>query len=206
MDGVFAPGDTYTIKVTAIGDTLSAYIDRSSTPVSTLVDSAFSMARWDCTIVSPTLRRATDSGRQTHLAPSVYRVRFTAQVQHRTGFCRAVRRRLSRSHGDRISAPKGRSVPVIPVEISELDRFGQMLGGDMLDPVEVGDRSGDAQHAIMGAGGKVHPANGHLESSFAALIKSTQGSQLGRRDLRVIEASQTLSIARGFNALPNFPR
>ena len=33
------PGNTYTITVTAVGDTFSAYIDGSSTPVTTLTDS-----------------------------------------------------------------------------------------------------------------------------------------------------------------------
>jgi hypothetical protein len=40
VSGVFTPGDTYTITVTAVGDTFSAYIDGSSTPVTTLTDSA----------------------------------------------------------------------------------------------------------------------------------------------------------------------
>ena len=42
VDGVFTPGDTYTIKVTAQGDTYSVYVNGSSTPVTTLVDSTFS--------------------------------------------------------------------------------------------------------------------------------------------------------------------
>jgi hypothetical protein len=39
VTGVFTPGNTYTITVTAVGDTFSAYIDGSSTPVTTLTDS-----------------------------------------------------------------------------------------------------------------------------------------------------------------------
>ncbi len=64
-------------------------------------------------------------------------------------------------------------VPVIAIKIAELHRFGQMLGGNVLGPVEVGDRSGHAQHAIMSARGKIHAADGHFECSFAALIEST---------------------------------
>jgi hypothetical protein len=39
VTGVFTPGNTYTITVTAVGDTFSAYINGSSTPVTTLTDS-----------------------------------------------------------------------------------------------------------------------------------------------------------------------
>lgn len=45
VNGVFTPGDTYTIKVTAVGDTFSAYINGSSTPVTTLVDNNFAYGR-----------------------------------------------------------------------------------------------------------------------------------------------------------------
>jgi hypothetical protein len=36
--GVFIPGDTYTITIKAVGDTFSAYIDGSSTPVTSYTD------------------------------------------------------------------------------------------------------------------------------------------------------------------------
>lgn len=38
VTGVFTPGDTYTITVKAVGDTFSAYIDGSSTPVTSYTD------------------------------------------------------------------------------------------------------------------------------------------------------------------------
>jgi hypothetical protein len=38
VTGVFTPGDTYTITIKAVGDTFSAYIDGSSTPVTTFTD------------------------------------------------------------------------------------------------------------------------------------------------------------------------
>jgi hypothetical protein len=41
VDNVFTPGVTYTITVTARGDTYSAYIDGAPTPVTTFVDSTF---------------------------------------------------------------------------------------------------------------------------------------------------------------------
>jgi len=37
--GVFTPGNTYTITVTASGDTFSAFVNGSSTPISTFMDS-----------------------------------------------------------------------------------------------------------------------------------------------------------------------
>jgi hypothetical protein len=40
VTGVFTPGDTYTITVTAVGDTFSAFIDGASTPVTSLIDAA----------------------------------------------------------------------------------------------------------------------------------------------------------------------
>jgi len=42
VSGVFTPGGTYTITVVVSGDRFSAFIDGSSTPVTTLVDSTFS--------------------------------------------------------------------------------------------------------------------------------------------------------------------
>jgi hypothetical protein len=40
VDGVFTPGATYTITVTAVGNTYSVYVNGSATPVITFVDSA----------------------------------------------------------------------------------------------------------------------------------------------------------------------
>ncbi|MDQ2842493.1 MAG: hypothetical protein M3Y72_15890 [Acidobacteriota bacterium] len=45
LKGVFTPGDAYTIRVTAVGDTFSAYVNNSSTPVTTLVDSSFAYGK-----------------------------------------------------------------------------------------------------------------------------------------------------------------
>jgi hypothetical protein len=42
-------------------------------------------------------------------------------------------------------------VPVISVEIAKLDRFGQMLGRDMLGAIEVEYGGRNAQHAIESA-------------------------------------------------------
>lgn len=41
VDNVFVPGETYTITVTARGDTFSVYINGATTPVATYVDSTF---------------------------------------------------------------------------------------------------------------------------------------------------------------------
>ena len=43
------------------------------------------------------------------------------------------------------------SVPVIAIEIAELDRFGEMLGGYVRGVIEIGDRAGDAQDTIVSA-------------------------------------------------------
>jgi len=40
VPGVFIPGDAYNITVTAVGNTFSAYINGSTTPVTTFTDSA----------------------------------------------------------------------------------------------------------------------------------------------------------------------
>jgi hypothetical protein len=39
VDNVFTPGNTYTITLTAVGDLFSAYVDGSSTPITTWTDS-----------------------------------------------------------------------------------------------------------------------------------------------------------------------
>ncbi len=41
VSGVFTPGDTYTIRVTVVGNTYSAYLNGSATPATTLVNNVF---------------------------------------------------------------------------------------------------------------------------------------------------------------------
>lgn len=41
VQGVFTPGGTYTLTVTAVGDVYSVYVNGSSTPITTLTNSDF---------------------------------------------------------------------------------------------------------------------------------------------------------------------
>jgi hypothetical protein len=43
------------------------------------------------------------------------------------------------------------SVPIVAIEIAELDGFSKVLGGYLLGVVEVGYGSGEAQYTIMSA-------------------------------------------------------
>ncbi len=62
--------------------------------------------------------------------------------------------------------------------------------------IEIGDGTGDSQHAIMRAGGQIHPAHRHFESSFSAVVKRAEGSKLSCRNLRVIKSALALDLSR----------
>ena len=61
-------------------------------------------------------------------------------------------------------------MPISAVQTAILHRFGKMLGGDALGPVEIRDRASDLQHAVVGAGAEAHAADGHLEGSLARIV------------------------------------
>jgi len=65
VDGVFTPGQTYTITVRVSGNTYSAYINGSSTPVTTLVNSTFASGRVGLYDDQPNTTTGTGSGDPT---------------------------------------------------------------------------------------------------------------------------------------------
>ena len=77
-----------------------------------------------------------------------------------------------------------------------------MLGGNGFGVIEIRDGAGNAQDAIVSTRGKIHAADGHLERPFAAFIKGAQRAKLRRRNLRIVEARPTLSLACFFDPIP----
>ena len=63
------------------------------------------------------------------------------------------------------------SRPVIAVEAAVLNGFGEVLGGDGGGLIEIGDGSGDFEHAVVGAGGEAHAADGHFERALAGIVE-----------------------------------
>lgn len=63
------------------------------------------------------------------------------------------------------------SVPVIPIQVPELDGFGEVLGGNVGCAIEIRDGAGHAQHAVVSTGGEIHAAYGHLQGAFAGVIE-----------------------------------
>ena len=65
VDNVFTPGDTYTITVTARGSTYSVYINGSTTPIDTLVDSSFAAGQVGLYDDQPNTTSGSGSGTPT---------------------------------------------------------------------------------------------------------------------------------------------
>lgn len=66
------------------------------------------------------------------------------------------------------------SIPIIPVEVPELDSLGKVLGGDTRRGIQIGDGACDAQQTVVGAGREIHAANRHLERALAGVVQSAK--------------------------------
>ena len=95
------------------------------------------------------------------------------------------------------------SIPVVPIQISALHRFGQVFRRNRFGMIEIGNRPGNAQHPIVGAGREIHATDRHFQSPLAGFIERAKSPDLRRRDLRVIEATFTLDFACRLDSLTN---
>ena len=57
----------------------------------------------------------------------------------------------------------GRSRPIVSIQAAVLNGFGDMAGLNTFEMVEVGQRSGDFENAVVGAGTQAHLRHGMLE-------------------------------------------
>lgn len=93
-------------------------------------------------------------------------------------------------------------IPIIPIQIAELYRFGQMFGDHHFGMIQIGDSSGYAQHAIVSARGEIHSTDRHFERPLSTIVERANRPELRRRDLRVVESSLALRLASLFHSFP----
>jgi hypothetical protein len=70
--------------------------------------------------------------------------------------------------------------------------------------VKIGYRSSNAQHAIMCASRKIHPAYRHFKRSFTGIIKRAQCPKLSRRNLRIVKTAYSLRFSRLLDTFSDF--
>ncbi len=87
---------------------------------------------------------------------------------------------------------KAQLAPVVPVQAAVLHRFRQVLGGDALLAVQVGDGAGDFEDAVVGAGAQAQPADGHFQRALAGLVEGAELAEKPGRDVGVVEAALVL--------------
>src|SRR5579885_70092 len=101
--------------------------------------------------------------------------------------------------------------PVVPVERPILDGLRDVRGGDGFGAIEVGDRAGDLENAVVGAGGEAEAGHGTLKQALAVRRDVAVFPDLARAHLRVavnlfsFEALQ-LALARLDDARADFRR
>src|SRR5215471_1197729 len=86
--------------------------------------------------------------------------------------------------------------PVIPIEAAILHRFRDVLCAHPSRSAQIGDGARDFQNAIVRAGGKSHPADGHFERSLARVVERANFSNAGRWHPGIVEAAGLLDRAR----------
>ena len=99
--------------------------------------------------------------------------------------------------------------PELPVQRAVLDRFGDVLAGDVLRAGQVGNRAGDLQDAVVGAGAEVQIGHGELQQLHRRLIQRAVALQLAAAhagvagDLRLVLEPRLLPLARRDDPLAN---
>lgn len=104
------------------------------------------------------------------------------------------------------SGEGGRLLPIISIEAAILDCLGKVFRADPLRLIEVGDRAGDFQNAVVSARGQAEAADRHFESPLAGVVESAQRAQPANRDLRVVISAALLNGAGTFHPMPDFGR
>ncbi len=94
------------------------------------------------------------------------------------------------------------SIPVSPVEAAVLHGLGEVLGADLLPPVEVGDGAGGLQNPIVGPSAEAHAPHGHLEGAFAGLVEAAVRPEMRAGNVGVVKAARSLPLPGGLDALP----
>jgi hypothetical protein len=77
-----------------------------------------------------------------------------------------------------------------------LHGLGQMLGGDTVGAVEVGDGARDFENAVVGARAQPHAPHRHFERALAGGIKLAQPPQIAGWNVGVIVAASLLNLPR----------
>ena len=97
--------------------------------------------------------------------------------------------------------------PQISVQRAILDRFANVVGGDVFGIGEVGDGAGDLEDAIVSAGAEVQLGHGHLHHAFGGFVEGAMAlEELGGHagvaaDLGILGEALALDVARFFHAL-----
>jgi len=87
------------------------------------------------------------------------------------------------------------SAPVIPIQAPVLHGLGNVLRRNRIGAAEVGDRAGDLENTVVGAGREAHSPDSHLERPLARLVERAQFPKLSVRDVSVVEPSPLLALA-----------
>ncbi len=82
-----------------------------------------------------------------------------------------------------------------------LNGFGEVLGGDGVGLVQIGDGARHFENTVVSSGGEAELAHGQLERALAGVVKAAELPQQLRGKLRVGVAALLLARAGGFDAL-----
>lgn len=96
--------------------------------------------------------------------------------------------------------------PITSIQAAILYGFSQVLGGDRVGAVEVGDGTGGFEYPVMRAGTQAHAAHGHFEGSFAGFIEHAKCSEKAGRNAGVIESPAALDDAGGLHSRAHIRR